>query len=212
MSSLTPMKMPNNLFQFKGEVEYWADASKKVIIDNEEYINRKRELKTVCLSQLEKENTNLFEEFNYDFKMLNYRIGIKDCYYTPDNIEFIYSSNRVVDRLFCFYEKGFLSKKIKGLYSGKGRKIYPIRYEQTWDWLISTSRIPIQLFSYGFNNGVSYEINFRELYFIDYKLIPDDVIRFFNHYGYTLKYKNRLEECMSILNKKIAYKQKRVND
>jgi len=202
------VKVSNDFFQFYGDVEYRKLITKCKDFDGETYINTTFEDIKTNVCELRKNEPQSFFIETFDFDLLKYQVKIQDKArgsFAKENTYRNYSENDTVNLITYAFEEGLLDKRIKGVCSGKtrGSEYCKRDYMEDWDIILKSLAVWIPLFSYGFNNSVSYKISLETLLECDSELIPNNIKDIFLRFDIDLNSKNKLQQVTKLLTQKI---------
>jgi hypothetical protein len=189
----------DGVFRFKGKIHLITEETKSVVVDGETYTKSHRYEKEFDLEEL-KITTNIQ---SYDFELLNYTVSIEDSsYYNYMNRAFRveYSKDQYVNNIIILHRKKLLDPRIKSIYTSKNRAF---QCGMDWESILRNSQVPIEMFEYGWNNSLYYTIGIQDLFEMDYKSIPKEIVDIFSNNGVSLRSKNEIEKIIRFTNQKI---------
>lgn len=206
MNTIKLIKKENNKFEFVGDVDIWVDTSDNIIQNGKTYIHNSGEVKTLSVAEYKK--TRYSDDYEYDFKELDYKAYVNDRTCQGQSVNGLYcvkySENDYANCILIAFESELLDSRIVNMYTQKGYSIYyPRDYKYQWNHILKSLTIDFIMYGYGYNNFLCYSLNVRDVFLLDYKLISDEVIDIFNFHGINLKNKNKQNELIKLFNKQI---------
>lgn len=198
------INVSENRYCFNGVVKYWKPTLKTVKIDGLFYSNTAYE--DVVVSVDEFKNTHTFNDYEFNFELIDYKIIIEDVIqdtFSKTAPCLLYSENDIVN-LICFaFEKGILDNRIKNVFTTKEIDYFRYDYKNDWEHILESFTVRIPLFSYGFNNHVGYEISIETLFECNTDLIPISLKEIFKYHGIDLNKMKSIETLLKLINKKL---------
>lgn len=189
----------DGVFKFRGGIKLWATETKSVIVDGETYTKERMYEKFYDLEEL-KHTTSIQ---TYDFELLNYSVRIEDSNYynyTQRAFRVEYSKDQYVNNIISLHRKKILDPRIKSIYTSKRHNSI---CGMEWRSILRNSRVPIEMFEYGWNNSLYYTISVEDLFQMDYKSIPKEIVEEFSNNGVSLRSKNEFEKVLRFTNQKL---------
>ena len=199
------VKQSDNRFIFKGDITYWKDDSKKVVVDGETYVKMGRKEVIETVADMRGRSDIYFFDYEYNFVAINKDLFIEEYSgFTWSNLsEKIeqYSKNGYANAIYCAFKSGLLGKEIKDIFTCV--RNYGIN---DWDSILRNSKVYIMLEPYGWNNAIYYALSTYTVFKMDFNSIPRDIIELFKNNGIDLSKKDRISESIKLLNKRINLK------
>lgn len=198
----------SNELRFEGGYDVWFSEADSIIHNGKKYTNTETKCIYKTVAEFKKESPELFDHYNYDFTELNYSIKIENnmlnMHHLDTHCNIEYSKNSYVNCIMMAFENGFLDNRIKNVYTQKGSWVYyPRHYKEQWNAILRDLEVDFKLYGYGFNNFICYTLNVKDIFLLNAKELPEDIIKIFSYNGINLKAKNKQIELIKLFNKQI---------
>ena len=200
--SLTMIKRGDGKIVFDGKVTYFENKYKNITVDGETYTKRWADevTKKVC----ELDNDRFFDR-EYYFEEIDVTEVIQDTHLFYNGLSpFTSTSGSTNEDVKCIvdaFNLGLLDKRILYLFTDNST----IHYDTIDYFILSKSEVPLQLFSYGFNNSVYYTISLEELLSIDLDKVEYRIKNWFIKKGVNLNKRDKVELALDIFKLKQDY-------
>lgn len=191
-NSVELKKIDDYTFTFTGSFSHLVDKIKYANIEGETYSKLYRDEVFVDVDKEVKENPQV-NEIELDFNIKLKIIELKN--YRLSHLLANESTVEDINLLKNLYRKKMLPKHIDCVYTSESNNVYLKNFKDSLNDLL----VPVEQFSYGWNNSLYIDYNLHFVLNQNYNSWPFNVKRLFRECGYDFSKKETFKESLKLL-------------